>query len=429
MTVLVLGASGLIGSYLAARLERDGRRVIAAGRDLRRLERRFPGRAVRIDLAAATPEDWGEALAGVEAVVNCAGALQDSLGDDLRAVHATGVEALLAGCRTAGVKRYLHISAAGLAAERTTGFNRTKLAGEAAVAATGLDWIILRPGLVLAPAAYGGSALLRALAAFPLAIPAVWADREVQVIGMDDLATAVAAALEPGAATGVVVDVLHAERIALADLLKRLRGWLGFAPAPVLAVPPVAARAAARVADGLGWLGWRSPMRSASLEQLRMGVTGDGAASERVLGVAPRPLDAVLAAAPAGVQERWFARLYLLKPVVLGALAAFWVSSGVIGLLSFEAARAVLTEAGAPAGFSGMAVLGGSLADLALGLAVLVRPWARGALWGMIGLSLAYLAGASLVRPDLWLEPLGPLVKTIPAMVLALMALAVLDDR
>ena len=237
MTVLVLGATGLIGAHVAARLQEQGHRVVAGGRDRHLLERRFPDRWVHVDLAQADEARWTALLRDVDAVVNCAGALQDSLRDDLAAVHDAGVRALLKGCAAAGVKRYVHISAAGLAEDRATAFNRTKLAGEAAIRASGLNWIILRPGLVLAPTAYGGSALLRALAAFPLAIPAAWPDRVVQVIGMDDLGRTVAAALRPDAPRNLIVDVVHEERLPLGDLLRRLRRWLGHAPAPVLTVP------------------------------------------------------------------------------------------------------------------------------------------------------------------------------------------------
>ena len=48
---------------------------------------------------------------------------------------------------------------------------------------------------------------------------------------------------------------------------------------------------------------------------------------------------------------------------------------------------------------------------------------------GMIAVSLAYLLGATLFAPGLWLAPLGPLVKIFPAMLLALFVLALADDR
>jgi hypothetical protein len=39
------------------------------------------------------------------------------------------------------------------------------------------------------------------------------------------------------------------------------------------------------------------------------------------------------------------------------------------------------------------------------------------------------MMGAAILTPDLWIEPLGALVKTGPAIVLMLVALAILDNR
>jgi hypothetical protein len=43
--------------------------------------------------------------------------------------------------------------------------------------------------------------------------------------------------------------------------------------------------------------------------------------------------------------------------------------------------------------------------------------------------SLGYMIGAAILTPDLWIEPLGALVKTGPAIVLMLVALLILDNR
>ena len=43
--------------------------------------------------------------------------------------------------------------------------------------------------------------------------------------------------------------------------------------------------------------------------------------------------------------------------------------------------------------------------------------------------SLAYLAGGTFAAPDLWLDPLGPLLKVIPGLVLTLFVLAFSSDR
>jgi len=408
----------------------EGHAVLGIGRDIAAAQRRFPSVSWALaDLATTSVEGWTALLDGVEAVINCAGALQDSPRDDLQAVHVTGVERLAVACARAGVSRLIHVSAAGVAAGRETAFNRTKLAAEAALAVTDLDWIILRPGLVLAPAAYGGTALLRGLAGLPYALPSAFPESAVQLVSVEDVAEAVVRVLARPDLRRVGIDLVQAERHSVEALLAALRQWLGLPPARILRMPAVLIGLTARLADGLACLGWRSPMRSAALAQLRLGVTGDAEAAPRLLGLELRSLQQILEAWPAGVQERWFARSYLLKPAILIGLGVFWLLSGAIGLVSFAPAVAVLTAAGVAPVLAKAAVLGGGLADLLLGTAIAFRSTAPWALGGMLLVSAAYLIGGTLVRSDLWLDPLGPFLKIVPGMLLAAAALAILDER
>ena len=55
-------------------------------------------------------------------------------------------------------------------------------------------------------------------------------------------------------------------------------------------------------------------------------------------------------------------------------------------------------------------------------------PTTRTPLAGIV-VSLGYMLGTAILTPDLWIEPLGALVKTGPAIVLMLVALLTLDNR
>lgn len=146
-------------------------------------------------------------------------------------------------------------------------------------------------------------------------------------------------------------------------------------------------------------------------------------------GIAPQSLTAALSAEPAGVQERWFAVLYLLKPVVLATLSLFWIATGLISLgPAASAGETLLQEAGTGALALPLA-LAGALADLAIGLGIAWRRTARLALAGGVVLSIVYALSATALVPRLWLDPLGPLVKIVPIVVLHLQALATLRDR
>ena len=70
-------------------------------------------------------------------------------------------------------------------------FSRTKHEAEAMIAGRAADFVILRPGFVLAPTAYGGSALLRAVACLPFSLSKETAGAAFRVTHADDLAATV----------------------------------------------------------------------------------------------------------------------------------------------------------------------------------------------------------------------------------------------
>jgi len=196
-----------------------------------------------------------------------------------------------------------------------------------------------------------------------------------------------------------------------------------------LPLPGFALRLIGHSADLLAGLGWKSPMRSTALRALADGIAGDPTDWEKADGPACRSLREVLADTPATVQERWFARSYLLLPLILTTLALFWLASGFIGLWQFEAARLVLTERGMGSGAAGVYVAVGIGLDLLLGTLVLFRRGVKVACLGMVAVTLGYLAAGTVLAPDLWMDPLGPFVKTLPAAVLALVPLALMGNR
>lgn len=429
MRVLVIGGYGLIGGEAVRLLGARGAEVVGAGRDLHGARRRFPDIEWRqAELGRTDEAGWAAVLQGIEVVVNAAGALQDGLREDLRAVHVEGLRTLVAACRSAGVRRLVHLSAAGVAPGRGGGFNDSKAEGEAIVAAGGLDWVILRPGLVFGPGAFGGTAMLRGLAGFPGMIPAFSPQATIQPVALQVVAQSIARAVQPDAPHGVTLDLVGADRLPLAEVLRRLRGWLGFAPAPLLALPTPIVRLAGRVADGLGWLGWRNPMRTNAIEQIALGMdTPPG--GEAALGLKPQAFAEILQALPSTLQERRFARLYFAKPALLIALAAFCAFTGVVSLTSYAASTGLLTRAGLRSPLTDALVVGGAVLDLLAALAICVRRFTSRGLIALIGLSAGYLAIASVLRPDLWLEPLGALPKTLMLMLMAGVALGMMDER
>ena len=47
----------------------------------------------------------------------------------------------------------------------------------------------------------------------------------------------------------------------------------------------------------------------------------------------------------------------------------------------------------------------------------------------MLLVTALYLAVASVLRPDLWADPLGPLLKVVPLLLLIVVAAVLIEDR
>ena len=156
---------------------------------------------------------------------------------------------------------------------------------------------------------------------------------------------------------------------------------------------------------------------------------GDPQPWSRMTGIVPRGLAAALSAEPISVQDRWFAPLYLLKPFIFAVFAGFWIVTGILSVgPSYEIGVALMLEGGAGA-LSGPSVIAGGLADLLIGIGIAVRRFTRPALYAALAISLFYVVAGSILLPRLWLEPLGPLTKIWPILMLNLTALAILKDR
>lgn len=430
MRILVTGAAGFIGSAVCARLKSAGHHVVGVRRPGgSRVHAAALDDVVDVDFArAARPEDWEPYLGGVDAVVNCAGVLQDGPRDSTRSVHNTGAGALFAACERRGVRRVVHLSAIGVERGGLTEFSRTKLAGDEALQASELEWVILRPSVVLGRAAYGGSALIRGLAALPL-LPRVPDAGSLQVVQLDDLTRTIACLVEPDSPSSVALDVAGPERLSFAQVVAAYREWLGWRPARELRAPAILFDLAYRLGDLAGLLGWRSPMRTTARRELVRGAVGDPGQWRMLTGIEPRSLHDGLIAEPASVQERWFARLYLLKPLILLVLALFWIGTGIASLgPGWETGVGHMRQAGAGA-LAAPGVVAGALVDILVGCAIAWRRTSRAGLYAALAVSLFYLTASSLLLPALWGDPLGPLLKVFPIAMLNIVAMVLLEER
>jgi uncharacterized protein YbjT (DUF2867 family) len=434
--ILVLGASGLIGHFLTQDLRKRGFGVVAVARqfDAAQVAHALD---LQIPLLAMDSPTMARLMVehAIDVVVNCLGVLQDGPGSDTRAVHCYFVERLLRAIKTSRrAIRLIHMSIPGAATEDHTAFSMTKREAERMIVASDIPYAILRPGFVIAPAAYGGSAMVRALAALPLQLPASLSTNPFQPLMAEDLAATVARLASRDIAdksvNAVIWDVMRKQPITLGGVIELFRRSLGTAGLPRVPLPDFLLDLSVRLGDLASFLGWKSPMRSTAIAELRRGVTGDPLAWMAETGIVPADPSQATIMGAATVQDKWFARLYLIKALIVTSLVAFWTVSGSIALfVSYEAAAGILSSHAFPLVLVGPITVLTSLMDMTIGVLIAFRRTCSfGLIWGILA-SLGYMVGAAILTPDLWIEPLGALVKTGPAIVLMLVALLILDNR
>jgi len=416
MRIFLTGANGFIGRSLAARLSAEGYAVTPVTRRM-------------IDMQKATvAEAWLPHLTAIDAVINCAGVLQDSPREDTRAVHHRGAAALFAACERAGIRRVIHFSAIGIDRAQPSRFSASKLAGDEALMARDLDWVILRPSVVLGRPVFGASALIRGLAALPV-LPSLPNTAKLQAVRLEDVIETVLFFLQPTAPSKLALELAGPDAFTMDELVSLHRAWLGWAPARRVELSQRLAGLLYKAGDVAAALGWRPPVRSTAAREMVRGATGDPQPWQEITGLRPQRLAEALAREPASIQEKWFAGLYILKPVMFVVLSAFWLATAIISLtVGYEPGLALLHVAGIFT-LAGPLVVVGALADFVIGSLIALRRTTRLGLFGALALSGFYIVAGTILRPDLWAEPLGPFLKIFPIVVLHLVALAILEER
>ncbi len=152
-TVFIVGAAGKVGRHLVKQLAEREHRVLALHRRAGQGDELSALGATPVpgDLTAIDVDTLARSMAGSDVVVFTAGA--GGAGVDVtNAIDGRGLELAVDAARQAGVRRFLLVSAfpeAGRNKAMGEGFENymaVKKRADVYLAATDLDWVILRPG-------------------------------------------------------------------------------------------------------------------------------------------------------------------------------------------------------------------------------------------------------------------------------------------
>jgi len=290
--VFVTGSTGFVGKRVVRALLARGflvRCLVRPGseNDLKGFESidRVPGDVLH-------PDGLAPSMEGCAAVVHLVGIIRErrSRGVTFERLHTQATHNVLALARTAGVKRYVQMSALGTRADARSRYHRTKWEAEEAVRASSLDWTIFRPSIIFGRGDEFVSALGRAIKRLPV-MPVLGDGRyRLQPIPVEQVADGFACALRTPAATRQTYDVAGPTPYAFVDLLDEIGHALGRARVRKLHVPLAPVRLLTRAFD---WLPLY-PLTSDQLIMLQAESVADPSRFFADLGLTPESLPAGL---------------------------------------------------------------------------------------------------------------------------------------
>ncbi len=274
MRVLVTGASGFVGRRLCVALKTSGHAVHAAVRGHARVKGMDLDGVLQVaDIGPDT--DWGSHLGGFDAVVHLAArvhVMSETAADPLdafRRVNVDGTQRLADAAAAAGVARLIFLSTVKVVGESTTDrpfsesdplhpedpYGVSKMEAEAALAqiafATPMTAITLRPPLVYGPGVKGNFLSLLGAVHRGLPLPLGAIDNRRSLIHLDNLVSAIIAAIQTRNLASNAYLVRDGEDLSTPSLVRGLAQALG-RPARLLPIPPWMLRLAGRLTGRSG---------------------------------------------------------------------------------------------------------------------------------------------------------------------------------
>lgn len=224
MKIFISGGTGFVGGHVV-------REFLSRGHEVRLLmHRRSPGLSgtEQVQGDVTRLESFGDALSGCRAAINLVGIIREfpARGITFERLHVQATANMLAATQTAGIRRFVQMSALGARFD-ASGYHVSKFRAEELVRDSGLEWTIMRPSLIFGPGDSFINILAGQLRHFPL-VPVIGDGRyRLQPIYADDVARCFALSLERPETIHRIFELCGNEPISFVDLLDMIAETLG----------------------------------------------------------------------------------------------------------------------------------------------------------------------------------------------------------
>ena len=298
MNVGIFGGTGFVGGYLVDALMAAGHAVFALVRSGSEAKLRAPG-LCRVTEGDLSDEEAIDATLGhCHAVIYNVGLLREypAQGITFEEAHYEGVRRVIEAARSAGIKRFILMSANGVESASTP-YQDTKFRAERLLEASGLDTTIFRPSVIFGDPRGTmeiATQLYEDLVRPPVPAPGFHTGLSptsgavlMSPVHVEDVAAAFVSALEDPATYGKTITLGGPEQLSWTEMVKRVAAASG-KNKTVLPVPIGLMKLGARLLD---WVP-AFPVTRDQLTMLAQGNTAPPGELQTLLGKTPRAFNA-----------------------------------------------------------------------------------------------------------------------------------------
>jgi nucleoside-diphosphate-sugar epimerase len=232
MRIAITGGTGFVGRHLARRLSAEGHEtvLISRGKDERDLSILHEAGVRRAFIGLDRWESLAEAFSGCEAVAHCAGINREIGAQTYQRVHVEGTRNVVRAAQAAGVKKIALLSFLRARPGCGSPYHESKWAAEEIIRASGLDYTILKAGVIYGKGDHMLDHLSHAFHTFPIFALVGMKDKPVRPTAVEDMVRILRASLVEGRMERKTVYVLGPEEMPLREAVMRVASVVGKRP-------------------------------------------------------------------------------------------------------------------------------------------------------------------------------------------------------
>jgi len=224
MKIAITGGTGFVGRNIARLLASEGHDLVltARGQDRTDPEIHQLSHTRFVSMTLDNPNELSDAFAGCEAVIHCAGINREVGNETYQRVHIEGTRNVVAAARQAGVRKIVLISFLRARPNCGSGYHESKWAAEEMTRQSGLNYTVLKCGVIYGKGDHMLNHLSHAFHTFPVFAFVGFQDQPIRPNAVEDVARIVKASIVDGALSRRTVPVIGPEELTLREAVRRV---------------------------------------------------------------------------------------------------------------------------------------------------------------------------------------------------------------